>query len=198
MAGWVHFIAGTRGRGVVSRHQTAYPSGELKMESIRLVRPATLDDLGAVNDIYNHYVLHSTCTYQEEPETIEDRRKWFDHHRALHPVIVAEAGGQVVGWGSLSPWHPRSAYRRTVEDSIYIHHEQQRRGLGSLLLEELIGRARILGHRAIIAAIDHGQPGSVALHARFKFQEVGHFKQVGFKFGRWLDAIYLELILEQD
>src|SRR5580693_8200181 len=91
-------------------------------------------DLAAINDIYNHYVLHSTCTYQEEPEPIERRRDWFAHHGVPHPIIVAEAEGEVVGWGSLSAFHARSAYRRTVEDSIYVHHEQQRRGIGSLLL----------------------------------------------------------------
>ncbi len=161
------------------------------------IRTATPADLGAINDIYNHYVLHSTCTYQEEPEPLEGRRQWFQHHGERHPVIVAELEGQVAGWGSLSAYHARSAYRRTVENSVYVHHQLHRRGLGSLLLQELITRARNLGHRAIIAGIDADQPASVALHAKFRFEEVGHLKQVGFKFGRWLDVIYMELLLKR-
>ena len=160
-----------------------------------VVRDATEADLAAINDIYNHYVLHSTCTYQEVPETIESRRQWFGHHGAQHPVIVAERAGQVIGWGSLSPYHPRSAYRFTVENSVYIHHDHHRQGVGSMILEDLIKRARTLGHRVIIAGIDAGQVASVALHNKFGFEKVGHMKQVGYKFGRWLDVIYMELPL---
>lgn len=165
------------------------------MNSSYTVRTATEADLAAINDIYNHYVLHSTCTYQEEPEPIEGRRRWFDHHGDTHPVIVATEGTDVVGWGSLSAYHARSAYRHTVENSVYVHHQRHRKGIGSLLLEELIVRSRKLGHRAIIAGIDGEQTASVALHARFHFERVGHLKQVGFKFGRWLDVIYMELNL---
>lgn len=165
------------------------------MKSPFTIRPATEADLVAINDIYNHYVLHSTCTYQEEPEPIESRQRWFHHHDEKHPVIVAAAGAQVVGWGSLSGYHARSAYRHTVENSVYVHHQQHRQGIGSLLLEELIARARNVGHRAIIAGIDAEQTASVALHAKFQFEKVGHLKQVGLKFGRWLDVIYMELTL---
>ncbi|HTQ51337.1 MAG TPA: GNAT family N-acetyltransferase [Candidatus Acidoferrales bacterium] len=161
------------------------------------IRAATLADLDAINDIYNHYVLHSTCTYQEEPEPLEGRRQWFEHHGDRHPIIVAELEGQVAGWGSLSAYHARSAYRRTVENSVYVHHQLHRRGIGSLLLQELVSRARGLGHRAIIAGIDADQSASVALHAKFGFEEVGHLGQVGFKFGRWLDVIYMELLLNE-
>jgi phosphinothricin acetyltransferase len=109
---------------------------------------------------------------------------------------VAELANQIVGWGSLSPYHPRSAYRRTVENSVYVHHHFHRRGIGSLLLKELIACARRLGHRAIIAGIDAEQDASVALHAVFKFQPAGRLKQVGFKFDRWLDVVYMELLLD--
>ena len=159
------------------------------------IRPATESDLVAINDIYNHFVLHSTCTYQEEPEPIESRREWFHHHGEKHPVIVAVSEGQVVGWGSISAYHERSAYRHTVENSIYVHHQHHRRGIGSLLLQELIVRSRQLGHRAIIAGIDGEQTASVALHTKHGFQKVGHLKQVGRKFDRWLDVIYMQLSL---
>jgi L-amino acid N-acyltransferase YncA len=159
------------------------------------IRPATEADLVAINDIYNHFVLTCTCTYQEVPEPITGRQQWFSHHDERHPVIVAEEGRKVVGWGSLSKFHERSAFRNTVENSIYIHHDHQRRGVGSALLKELIARARAHGYRAIIAGIDGEQTASVALHTKFGFQKVGHLKQVGFKFGRWLDVIYMELLL---
>jgi L-amino acid N-acyltransferase YncA len=165
------------------------------MKNSFAIRPARESDLATINDIYNYYVLHSTCTYQEEPETPEARHQWFSHHGAKHPVIVAEANGEVVGWGSLSAFHPRSAYRQTVENSIYVHHARQGQGIGSLLLEELILRARELRHQAIVALIDGGQVGSVALHAKFNFEKVGHLKRVGFKSGQWLDVIYMELLL---
>ena len=161
-----------------------------------LIRPATESDLGAINDIYNHYVQHSTCTYQEALETLEARQQWFRHHGDRHPVIAAELNGQVIGWGSLSPYHPRSAYRRTVENSVYVHHQYHRRGIGALILRELIARARCLGHHTIIAGIDAEQTASLALHVRFHFEKIGHFKQVGAKFDRWLDVIYMELILD--
>jgi phosphinothricin acetyltransferase len=157
------------------------------------IRSATESDLFAINDIYNHYVLCSTCTYQEDLESLEDRKQWFDHHDERHPIIVAEANSKVVGWGSLSPFHKRSAYRRTVENSVYVDHHHHRLGVGSLLLQELITRARALEHRAIIAGIDGEQAASIRLHVKFQFKRVGHLEQVGFKFGRWLDVIYMEL-----
>jgi len=164
-------------------------SGALK------IRIATADDLVAINDIYNHYVSHSTCTYQEAAEPMESRRQWFDKHGQGHPVTVAEIDGKVVGWGSLSPYHARSAYRFTVENSVYVHHEFHRRGIGAAILRDLIERARANGHRAIIAGIDGEQLASVGIHEKFGFEKVGHLKRIGFKFGRWLDVIYMELLI---
>jgi phosphinothricin acetyltransferase len=161
-----------------------------------LLRPATESDLSAINDIYNYYVHHSTCTYQEVSETMADRHKWFQQHGGRYPVIVAEFGGRVTGWGALSPFHPRSAFRMTVENSVYVHRDQHGQGVGSRLLEDLIARARALEYRAIVAAVDSGQLASIALHSKFQFVKVGHLPQVGLKFGRWLDMLYLELRLE--
>jgi len=160
-----------------------------------IVRLAAGNDLAAINDIYNHYVLRSTCTYQEAIESMESRREWFARHDAEHPVTVAELHGQIIGWGSLSAFHPRSAYRNTVENSVYLHHEFHRRGFGSLILRDLIERARALGHHTIIAAIDADQTASVLLHQKFGFEKVGRLQQLGFKFGRWLDVIYMQLML---
>jgi L-amino acid N-acyltransferase YncA len=160
-----------------------------------LIRAAQVTDLDAINTIYNYYVLHSTCTYQTEPETRTGRSAWFAQHGPRHPVLVAECAGAVVGWGSLSPFHPRSAYAHTVENSVYVQHDQHRQGIGSRLLGELITQARTLGHHAMVALIDADQPGSLALHKRHGFTPAGHLVQVGHKFGRWLDVIYMQQIL---
>jgi L-amino acid N-acyltransferase len=159
------------------------------------LRPAVESDLGAINDIYNYYVLNSTCTYQEQPETLSDRNKWFYNHGPGYPVIIAEYNGEIVGWGSLSRYHQRSAYRFTVENSVYVRCDWHRRGVGSILLQDLIRQGRDFGYRAIIAAIDADQTKSIDLHARYNFQHVGRLQGVGLKFGRWLDVVYMELLL---
>ena len=161
-----------------------------------LLRPATPDDLPAINAIYNYYVTCSTCTYQLEEETAAARQAWFAHHGAEHPVMVAEREGAVVGWGSLSRYHPRAAFCHTVENSVYVRHDQHHCGIGSRLLEDLIARAATCGHHAIMAGVDSAQAGSLALHARHGFVEVGRLREVGFKFGRWLDMVYLERLLD--
>lgn len=160
-----------------------------------LIRQATEADLEAINAIYNYYVLHCTCTYQTEPETTEDRLAWFDRHGPKHPVVVAEVAGEVLGWGSLSPFHARAAYCHTVENSVYVRHDAHRRGIGSAVLKELIVRATEFGHRTIIGGIDGDQVASIALHAKHGFVQVGHLMQVGFKFGRWLDVFYMQRML---
>ena len=159
------------------------------------IRLATESDLTIINDIYNHYVLRSTCTYQEVPETIERRRQWFSEHREKHPVTVAMLDGRVVGWGALSPFHSRSAFRHTIESSVYVHHEFHRKGIGAALLKDLIERAKTIGHHTIIAAIDSEQQPSLILHQRFGFERVAHMKELGYKFGRWLDVIDMQLLL---
>lgn len=159
------------------------------------LRLATSEDLAAINAIYNHYVLHSTATYQTEPSSESERAAWFAAHGARHPVTVAELDGRVVGWGSLSSFHPRAAFARTVEDSVYIHRDYHRRGVGRALLEDLLARARALQHHAVIAAISADQEPSIALHQTFGFIESGRLREVGHKFGRWLDVVYLQLAL---
>ncbi|MCC6527987.1 MAG: N-acetyltransferase [Polyangiaceae bacterium] len=159
------------------------------------LRPARVEDLGAVSAIYDHYVLTSTCTYQLEPEPAADRLRWFEAHGPLHPVTVAERDARIVGWGSLSPYHARAGYAATVETSVYVHPDCHRQGIGRALLADLVVRAAALGHHAILAVISADQGPSVALHEAFGFVEVGRFREVGRKFGRWLDVVYLERLL---
>ena len=160
-----------------------------------IIRPATRDDLPAINDIYNHYVLHSTCTYQEEPETMVQRALWFEAHGPEHPVTVLELDGLVAGWGSLSKFHARSAYRFSVENSVYVRHDLHRRGIGAALLQDLLRRASELKLHTLVAGIDTEQTPSIALHRKFGFVDVAHLKEVGFKFGRWLDVVYMQKML---
>jgi len=113
-------------------------------------------------------------------------------------VTVAKVNGRIVGWGSLSAYHARSAYRYTVENSVYVDHAFHRCGIGAALLRDLIERARVLGYHAIIAGIDGDQTASIGLHAKFGFEQVGHLREVGFKFDCWLDVIYMELRLRRE
>lgn len=159
------------------------------------IRLAGREDLAAINEIYNHYVLHSTCTYQIEPEPMAGRVEWFEAHDRLHPITVAELDGQVVGWGSLSAFHRRVAYRHTLENSVYVRHDLHHRGLGQALLVDLIDRAKALGHHSIIALISADQIPSIKLHEKLGFSQVAYLKEVGFKFERWLDVVYHQMLL---
>ena len=160
------------------------------------IRLAELADAEAIRNIYNHYVLNSTCTFQTQPESPEDRLTWLRNHGETHPVVVAEWNGEIVGWGSLSPWNSRCAYSRTVEASIYIHHDQHRKGIGLVLLEDLVARAKAAGHHTMIGGACTEQEASLGLQERLGFRRVALFREVGFKFGRWLDVAYAQLMLQ--
>ncbi len=149
-------------------------------------------DLPAINAIYTHSVLHSTATYQTVPSSDHERAAWFAAHGPSHPVIVADVAGQVVGWGSLSPFHARAAFNRTVEESVYVDRDFQRRGIGKAIITDLLARAKNLDHHRVIAAISGDQAPSLALHRTLGFTECGRLSEVGFKFGKWLDLVYLE------
>ncbi len=160
------------------------------------IRLATVADLSAINDIYNYYVFTSTCTYQLELETLEARTIWFEQHSPdTHPVTVATIDNEVVGWGALSQFRPRAAYRHTVEASVYLRHDVHRRGIGKALLLDLIARAKAAGHHTLIGGASADQVASLALQESLGFQQVGYLREVGFKFGRWLDVVYSQLML---
>jgi phosphinothricin acetyltransferase len=159
------------------------------------IRLAVAADLEAINAIYNHYVPISTTTFDVAPMSAADRRKWFQGRGAPHPVTVACDGPSVVGWGSLHPFRLKHGYRFTVENSVYVHHDRQRQGIGSLILRDQIERARQLGLHAIVAGIDSSQDASLRLHARHGFVEVARFPQIGFKFDQWLDVVFMQLTL---
>jgi len=161
------------------------------------LRLATDDDLCAINEIYNYYVLNSTCTYPLEPETMQDRHLWFrDHSADRYPVLVAELEAEVVGWGSLSRFRPRAAMAPTAEASVYVRHGLHRRGIGTLILSDLIARARDIHFHSIIGSVSADQQASIALQVKFGFRNVAQLVEVAVKFEKRLDLLYMQLMLE--
>ena len=163
------------------------------------VRPAQREDCPGILEIYNDAVLTTTATYDYDLRTLAHRQAWFDDHQKTGlPIFVAlESTGRIVGWSALNRYHDRMGYRFTTENSIYIAADMRGQGIGKQLLSPLIETAKTIGVHAIIAAIDSANDASIRLHARFGFETVGHFKRVGYKFDRWLDVIYMELLLPE-
>ena len=159
------------------------------------VRTATEADVTAITDIFSHYVVHSTATFMTSPPTLEQQRTWLRDREPIHPVIVAEAEGLVVGWASLSAFRTREAYRQTAELGVYVRHDRHRQGIGRTLVGELIVRARALGHHVMVGGCCHESTASLALMASLGFTQVARFREVGRKFDRWLDVIFLQLFL---
>jgi len=159
------------------------------------VRSATEADVPAILDIYNDAILHSTATFDIEPQTLDERLQWFRETQHPHCVIVAEEEGRVIGWGCLRGFRTRVAYRFTVEDSVYLQEEHRGSGVGTLLLAELIERAKKGGFHSVVAGMTEGNPASEALHRRLGFSEVGRYRDVGYKFERWLDVVWMQLML---
>ena len=152
---------------------------------IRLAQPA---DLPAINDIYNNAIARTTATFHIVPMSLEDRKAWLESHPPeMYPAYVAEVDGAIAGWAAISKYASRCAWRHTVEDSIYIAPEYQRKGIGALLLARLIEASRKLQHHAIIAQISDHNAASIRLHEQFGFEIVGELREVGRKFDRWLD-----------
>jgi len=175
------------------------PSGNLgRRLGDLVVRPARLADCPGILSIYNEAVRTTTASYDYEPRTLAHREEWFTaHERDRMAVLVAESAVDgIVGWSALNKFHDRMGYRFTSENSVYVAEAWRGRGVGGRLLEPLVEAARGRGLHAIIACIDAQNEASIRLHQRFGFERVGLFRQVGYKFDRWLDVAYLQLLLE--
>ena len=160
------------------------------------VRLAAIDDAEAIRGIYNAEVLGSTVTFDMVARTLDDQLVWLDEHSGAHPAVVAvDDAGIVRGFGSLSPYRPRPAYRTTVEDSVYVDPAVQGQGMGKLLLGELLHLAGAHGFHAVMARIVGGHQASIALHRACGFDLVGVEREVGRKFGRWLDVAVMQHLL---
>lgn len=160
------------------------------------IRPAVAADLPGIADIYAYYVEHSVATFATVPPSTDEWRQWLAEHTGAHPAIVATLDNRIVGWATLSRWNPRCAYRTTVEDSVYVHSDMHRRGVGRALLSGLIELAGEHGHRVIVGQIADHQAASERLHEQFGFRRVGCLEGVGLKFGRTLDVSLYQLTLD--
>jgi L-amino acid N-acyltransferase YncA len=158
------------------------------------VRPATPEDLPAIQGIYAHHVAHGLASFEEEaPPVQEMRRRYDDVVRQSFPYLAAELGDQIVGYGYCNLYRTRAAYRFALEDSVYVRHDMAGRGIGKAILAELIARCEALGCRQIIAVIgDSANAASIGVHASQGFLKVGTLRSVGFKLGRWVDSVFMQ------
>lgn len=163
-----------------------------------MIRPIQSSDAAQIAAIYNHYIENSAATFEEETVTssaMEDRMETVLSSGL--PWLVAEENGEIVGYAYAKPWNPRTAYRHTVEVSIYIANGGATKGTGSRLYEALFERLKAQSIRAVISVITLPNPASVAIHEKFGMTQVGHFRQVGYKFGQWIDVGYWQLLLDE-
>jgi len=164
------------------------------------IRPAEDADLPGILLIYNDAILRTTATYDTEPETLVQRATSLRERRAQHmPVLVAHAAdGAILGFAALAPHSAKPGYRHTMMNSVYVASEARGLGIGTLLLAELLRRAREVGAHVVIASIDAENEASLKLHRKLGFRKVAHLHEVGWKFGRWLDVVYMQLTLPDE
>jgi phosphinothricin acetyltransferase len=161
------------------------------------IRDAAESDLPAIHTIYAHHVQHGLGSFEEIPPSLEEMTRRYRDIRAKDmPYLAAVQDGTLLGYAYAGPYRPRSAYRYACEDSIYVSPDAMGKGVGRKLLAELIARCTAMGLRQMVAVIgDSGNAGSIGLHQALGFRMVGNVQSVGFKFGRWVDSIYMQLAL---
>jgi len=159
------------------------------------IRAARPDDAEAIRSIYNAEVAGSTVTFDLVERTVAEQAEWMAQHAGVYALLVAVDGVEIIGFASLSPYRPRPAYSTTVEDSVYVAATHRRRGVGAALLTELVAAARLHGFHAVIARIVGDHKASIALHRSCGFELIGTEREVGRKFGRWLDVDLMQLLL---
>ena len=161
------------------------------------VREATLADLPATTEIYNHEVATSTSTFDMQPRDERSAREWFDAHQTpAFPLIVAEEDGEIVAWATLTPWSPRGAYRYTVEASLFVREGHRGTGVGTLMTRELVSRAESAGHHVVLARVEASNRPSRKVLLNLGFSSVGVLHEAGRKFDRWLDSETFELVID--
>ena len=162
------------------------------------MRLAELSDAEAIRDIYNHEVIHTAATFDLVPRSLPDQEAWLEARSGAFAAVVAvdaAAGGEVVGFGALSAYKERAAYRTSVEDSVYVRRERAGEGIGSLIVGELLHMAATSGFHAVFARINASGEASIALHRKWGFELVGVEKEVGRKFNRWHDVAIMQRLL---
>lgn len=161
-----------------------------------MIRNVNIEDAAAICNIYNHYVQNTIITFEEEPVTIEEMQSRIAEVTSSLPWFVFEENGKVVGYAYASQWKSRCAYRFSVESAIYLHPDFIGKGIGRRMYESLISELRNRSLHGAIGGIALPNEGSVALHERLGFVKVAHFKEVGRKFGRWIDVGYWQLLFQ--
>jgi L-amino acid N-acyltransferase YncA len=160
------------------------------------IRPASELDLGVILSIYNEIIANTTAVFHYDLQTMESRKSWFDQKRKEgYPVFVAESKGEILGFSSFGPFRNWQAYRFSVENSVYVRSDRRGMGIGKKLLKVTIDAAREMGMHTMIAGIEEKNQASIAMHKQFGFREAAILKEVGFKFERWLDLVFLQLLL---
>lgn len=163
------------------------------------IRAATRDDVPGILDIYNDAVIHTTASYDLEPVSLESRLAWFDHKvQGGWPIWVAEEDGQVVGWATYGPFREKAGYNLTAEHSVYVRSGLRGKGVGRLLMGPLIEDARARGLHVLIGGVDADNAGSIAFHQSLGFEAGTPVRQVGRKFDRWLDVLFMQLFLNDE
>jgi phosphinothricin acetyltransferase len=159
------------------------------------VRPAGSDDAAVICEIYNQGIEDRVATLETRLRTAQEQRAWLESRGSRHPVLVAERGARVVGWGSLNVFNPRAAYDHVTEFSIYVERSIRGGGIGARLLQSLIATARDIGyHKMVLAAFEWNTAG-IAMYARAGFRRVGVYREQGLLDGRWVDTVIMEKLL---
>ena len=161
------------------------------------LRDAEQTDVPFILDIYNEIIANSTAIYSEQPTSLDERMEWFNaRRRQSYPILVATPGREVLAFASFGDFRAWPCYRHTVEHTVHVRADQRGRGLGRCLLEALIPRAAALGKHVLVAGIDADNIASIRRHQRVQFKQVAHFEQVGRKFNRWLDLVFMQRVLD--
>ena len=160
------------------------------------IRNAVAEDLPQLLVIYNDIIANTTAVWHDEPHTLAMRQEWFDVKTEQgFPIFVAVENKIIAGFSTMGPFRPWAGYKFTVENSVYVAADSRGKGVAKLLMPPLVEAAKSLGIHAIVAGIEASNEASIALHEKFGFTEVAHFKEVGFKFNKWMDLKFLELIV---
>jgi phosphinothricin acetyltransferase len=172
------------------------PTAEAMMPQPCLIRDAELGDLPGILSIYNEVIANSTAVYWDVPMTLEDRRAWFDARRAQgFPVLAAVEGTTVVGFSSFGEWRHAPCYRHAVEHTVHVSADRRGNGIGRDLVEALFPLAKAKSMHVMIGGVDAANEASLRFHERLGFDRVATFREVGRKFGRWLDLVFLQRLL---
>lgn len=158
------------------------------------IRNAKISELEAITEIYNDAIINTVTTFDTQPKTIKEQRKWFSSHDSKHPILVLEEESKIIGFASLSEWSDRCAYSDTAEISLYIKREYREKGFGKKLLEAILQEGRRVELHSIIARIAEGNEISIHLLESFGFNHIGVLKEVGHKFGKLLDVYLMQKI----